>query len=96
MNYSSYLKEGLQIFILIFILGKFIDNLFKSIQKKYNISKSKIFGIIHLIVIISIAYFIHIFTSQRINMEFQIYHPSVLFSSLMLNIQKTMFYNFDL
>lgn len=96
MDYTTYLKEGLKIFVLVFILGKVIDELFSSIQKKYNIPKSKIFGLIQLFSIITIAYIVHVLTPRKTSIEFQVYTPAVLFSSLMLNMQTTMFYNFDL
>ncbi len=96
MDYLSYLLHGLKIFIIIFFLGNFIDKRFKYFQEKYEISKSKIYGLLHLIVVITIAYIIHVNTSDSFSTELQIYNPTILFSSLMLNIQKTMFYNLDL
>lgn len=96
MNYISYLSEGLKIFILVFLLGKGIDELFDTVQKKYEIKHSKLYGLLQLFTIITIAYFIHFFTSRKTSIEFQIYNPTVLFSSLMLNIQNTMFQNLDI
>ena len=96
MNYTTYLQEGLKIFILVFVLGNIIDQLFLSAQKKYNIPKSKLFGLFQLFSIITIAYVVHVLTPYKTSIELQVYTPAVLFSSLMLNIQKTMFYNLDL
>lgn len=96
MDYPTYLLQGLKIFILVFILGNIIDQIFAYVQKKYNIPKSKVYGLLQLVTIITIAYIIHANSNNKISHEFQIYNPTVLFSSLMLNIQNTMFYNFSL
>lgn len=96
MNYTTYLQSGLYIFVLVFLLGNFIDQIFSTIQKKYNIEQSKFYGLLQLITILTIAYVIHINTNRQISVDLQIYTPTVLFSSLMLNIQKTMFYNLDI
>ena len=96
MNYINYLQEGLKIFILVFVLANVLDQFFSTIQKKYKIPKSKIFGLLQLFSIITIAYIVHVLTPHKTSIELQVYTPAVLFSSLMLNMQTTMFYNLDL
>lgn len=96
MNYTSYLIGGIKIFILVFILGKGIDETFDTIQKKYKISRSNLYGLLQLFTVITIAYIIHKLSPNKTSVEFQIYNPTVLFSSLILNIQNTMFYNFNI
>jgi hypothetical protein len=73
-QYLSYLTAGLKIFIFVFIVGNFIDKIFHYFQEKYNITKSKMYGLIQLISIITIAYHIHINTSIIQVFCFQVYY----------------------
>jgi uncharacterized membrane protein YoaK (UPF0700 family) len=95
-NYKNYVFSAIKIFLLTFVLGKSINNFFTFITDKYENFNKKILAIIQLIVIINVAYIIHIIPSKQISEEFQITNPSILFSSLMINLQTTMFKNFDI
>lgn len=92
-NYLNYLLSALRIFILTFLLGKGIDKIFEKINKKYSEFNKNLIGLIQLFFIINIAYYLHIFTSENFSNEFQISHPSILFSSFIINLQTNMFRN---
>jgi len=92
-NYKEYIFNAIKIFLLTFILGRTVNKLFEVITEKYKNFNKKLMGLIQLIIIIHIAYILHIVTSQEFSEEFQISHPSILFSSFMINLQTTMFRN---
>ena len=92
MNYFEYLIKSLQVFILCFILGSIINNLFVKIQNYFNIPVSIILGLLQLITIISITYLLH--SVQFLEQFFEEYTPNVLFSSFLLSLQSNMLNNF--
>lgn len=92
MDYLEYLIKSLQVFILCFILGSLINNLFVKIQNYFNIPVSIILGLLQLITIISITYLLH--SVQFLEQFFEEYTPNVLFSSFLLSLQSNMLNNF--
>lgn len=92
MDYFEYLSKSLQVFILCFILGSLINNLFVKIQGYFNIPIHIIFGFLQLITIISITYLLH--NIQYLEQFFEEYTPNVLFSSFLLSLQSNMLNNF--
>ncbi len=95
-EFKEYFISSLKIFIILFILGKILDNTFTKIQKKYNIPLSIWYGILQLFTCIVVAYILHSFTSDNFSDEMQIYAPNVLLSSFMMSLQSNMFKNFEL
>lgn len=92
-NYLEYIINALKIFFLAFVIGRSVDHLFKLLTNKYKNVNKKMLGIVQLLLVINIAYVMHIFTSEEFSEEFQISHPGILFSSFMINLQTTMFRN---
>lgn len=95
-HFKTYFIASIKVFFLAFIIGKSIDNLFITIQQKYPKINKLIFGILQLIVIIILAYFLHIFTSNTFSIEMQIYSPHVLFSSFIFALQSNMIKNLEI
>lgn len=93
-HYRDYLLNAFKIFFFTFVIGRSIDYTFKLINDKYQKYNKKLFGLLQLIVVIHVAYILHIFTSNEFSDEFQISHPSILFSSFMITLQTNMFKNF--
>ena len=92
MFYFEYLYKSLQVFILCFILGSLINNLFIKIQDYFNIPMHIIFGFLQLITIISVTYILH--NVQFLEHFFEEYTPNVIFSSFLLSLQTNMLNNF--
>jgi hypothetical protein len=92
MDYFEYLSKSLQVFILCFILGSLINNLFVKIQGYFNIPVYTLFGFLQLITIISITYLLH--NIQFLEHFFEEYTPNVIFSSFLLSLQTNMLNNF--
>jgi hypothetical protein len=96
-NLKTYFTYSIKIFLLAFILGKSIDNIFIIIQKKtaeYKINKI-FYGILQLVFVILVSFYLHIFTNNQVSDELQIYSPSVLFSSFIFAVQTNMMKNLD-
>lgn len=96
-RYTDYLTRTLEIFLVTFVIGSAIDHVFRYLTDTYGQHSQfikTILALVQLFVIINIAYIWHITTSRNISYEYQIAHPSILMSSLMLNLQDTMFSNF--
>jgi len=96
-NLNTYFTYSIKIFLLAFIIGKSIDNIFITIQKKtseYKINKI-FYGISQLIFVILVSYYLHIFTGNQFSDELQIYSPTVLFSSFIFAVQTNMMKNLD-
>lgn len=94
-NFNNYFIESIKIFLLAFIIGKSIDNIFTRLQNKHSNINPIIFGIFQLIVVIIAAYYLHIFTSNQFSNEMQIYAPNVLFSSFIFTLQTNIMKNFE-
>jgi uncharacterized protein YacL len=97
-NLNTYFTYSIKIFLIAFIIGKSIDNIFITIQKRtseYKINKI-FYGIAQLVSLILISYYLHIFTNNQFSDELQIYSPSVLFSSFIFAIQTNMMKNLDI
>ena len=97
-NLNTYFKYSIKIFLLAFIIGKSIDNIFITIQKKtseYKINKI-FYGISQLIFVILVSFYLHIFTNNQFGSELQIYSPTVLFSSFIFSLQTNMMKNLDI
>ena len=92
-NFNTYLTYSVKIFLLAFIIGRSIDNIFITLQKKYTHINNVIFGILQLLTIITISYYLHIFTSNQFSNQMQIYGPNVLFSSFIFTLQTNMMQN---
>lgn len=90
---TDWILDGLKVFVMIFIIGKFINLIFKKIGDKLGIKRSKIYGFIHLLFIITFAYYLHNLTSDKFSEEFGISNPSILFSGLFISLQTNLFYN---
>lgn len=93
-NFNTYILHSLKIFFLAFIIGKSIDNIFIAIQKKYNKVNNILFGLLQLLTVITISYYLHILTSHEFSADMQIYAPNVLFSSFIFSLQSNMLKNF--
>ena len=90
MNFYTYILTSLHIFVFVFILGTFIDKIFKKYQKKYNINQF-ISACLQLLIIITITYFIHLKSSAM----FEGYSPHIMFSSFLFGLQHNMINNFE-
>lgn len=89
MNFYEYTLTSLQIFLLCFILGTFVDNQFKKLQSNYNLSPL-IAGFSQLFTIITITYFIY----KNHSKLFETYSPHLIFSSFLFGLQPNMINNF--
>ena len=47
-NFNTYILHSLKIFFLAFTIGKSIDNIFITIQKKYEKVNNLLFGLLHV------------------------------------------------
>lgn len=95
MKYIEYTLKSLNVFILCFLLGTFIDNLFHKYQDSLkNISSSqKLFiGLFQLVTIITVTYILN--TLKFFHSFFEEYSPNVLFSTFLLSLQSNMITNF--
>lgn len=93
MDYRDWILDGFKIFIIVFVMGKIINLIFTRFQTKFSIPRSKVFGLIHLLFILSFSYYLHNLTSDQFSEEVGITTPSVLFSGLFMGLQNNMFYN---
>lgn len=92
MQYLEYTFKSIQIFILCFLLGTFVDTQFHRYQNTIKNPNKLLIGLLQLIVIISITYLLH--SIQFLEQFFEEYTPNVLFSSFLLSLQSNMIYNF--
>lgn len=92
MEYTDYIIKSLQVFILCFILGTFIDNQFHKYQNSLKNPNYIIIGFVQLVTVISITYVLH--SVQFLQQFFEEYTPNVLFSSFLLSLQSNMINNF--
>jgi hypothetical protein len=92
MEYTTYLLKSLQVFIICFFLGTFIDQQFHRLQKSYTEANQFIFGFSQLLVVITVTYLLHI--NRFFHSFFEEYSPNVLFSTFLLSLQSNMIYNF--
>lgn len=92
MYYIDYTLKSLQVFILCFILGTFIDTQFRKYQESTKEPNPILIGFIQLVTIISITYVLQ--TVQFLQQFFEEYTPNVLFSSFLLSLQSNMINNF--
>lgn len=94
-EYKHYIIKSLQVFILCFIIGTFVDNQFELYQKNItNITKYQrlLLGFSQLFVIITITYLLN--TVKFLNQFFEEYTPNVLFSTFLVSLQTNMINNF--
>ena len=79
MEYSSYLLKSLQVFIICFIIGIFIDSQFYKLQKRYTKDNEFgfVFGFAQLITVITVTYILHI--NKFFHVYFEEYSQNVLF-----------------
>jgi hypothetical protein len=92
MKYIDYLLKSLQIFIICFFLGTFIDKQFHRLQKSYTEANEIIFGLAQLITVITVTYILHKY--KIFHSFFEEYSPNVLFSTFLLSLQSNMITNF--
>jgi len=92
MYYIDYTLKSLQVFILCFILGTFVDTQFRKFQESIKNPNPILIGFTQLITIISITYVLQ--TVQFLQQFFEEYTPNVLFSSFLLSLQSNMIDNF--
>jgi hypothetical protein len=96
MRYVSYLLKSLQVFIVCFLIGIFIDNQFHKLQESIQPTEQNytelLIGFAQLITIISVTYILHI--TKFFHLYFEEYSPNVLFSTFLLSLQSNMIYNF--
>jgi len=97
MEYSRYLLKSLQVFVICFFIGTFIDSQFHKLQKSLSLSKNNtvneiLFGFSQLITIITITYMLHV--NKFFHLYFEEYSPNVLFSTFLLSLQSNMIRNF--
>lgn len=93
MNLYKYTISSLQIFIVSFIIGNFINKVFKKLQVKYNILPV-IAAFAQLFTIIYITYFI--FRYQIYFNLFEQFSPHFIFSSFLFSLQTNMINNFKI
>jgi hypothetical protein len=93
-NFNIYILHSLKIFFLAFIIGKSINNIFITIQKKYDKENNILLGLLQLLVVIVTSYYLHILTTRQFSSNMQIYAPNVLFSSFIFSLQSNMLKNF--
>jgi hypothetical protein len=91
MNLYQYTLTSLQIFILYFLLGSFIDKHFEQLQIKYKLNPL-ISGFSQLLTIIIVTYFI--FKYHKYTKLFENYSPNLIFSSFLFGLQPNMIKNF--
>lgn len=94
-EYKHYIIKSLQVFILCFIFGTFVDNQFYIYQKNIiDITKSQrlLLAFSQLFVIITITYLLN--AVKFLNQFFEEYTPNVLFSTFLVSLQTTMIGNF--
>lgn len=95
MKYIEYTLKSLNVFILCFLLGTFIDNLFHKYQESLkNISSLQklLIGLFQLVTIITVTYTLN--TIKFFHNFFEEYSPNVLFSTFLLSLQSNMISNF--
>jgi hypothetical protein len=92
MQYLDYTFKSIQVFILCFLLGTFIDTQFHKYQNTTKNPNKLLIGLLQLIVIITITYSLH--SIQFLQQFFEEYSPNVLFSSFLLSLQSNMISNF--
>uniref|UniRef100_A0A6C0E0C2 EamA domain-containing protein n=1 Tax=viral metagenome TaxID=1070528 RepID=A0A6C0E0C2_9ZZZZ len=90
------MSHGFVVFGTSLVIGVLIDESFRKMQKQLRVEKSCLLGFLQLFVVLSVSYFLHISTSNAFSKDYQIYSPSVLFSSLIFGLQKNMLGNFFL
>jgi hypothetical protein len=90
-----YIKHSLQIFIFAFVFGTILDKLFNWIDTNYPQIPKKLLGFIQLVSIIVLSYYLTVASSKYWSNQLQIYAPSVLFSSFIFTLQKTMLKNLE-
>ena len=97
-NFNTYFTYSIKIFLVAFIIGKSIDNIFIIIQNKTSTYKINniFYGILQLIFVIFVSYYLHIFTNNQFSEELEIYSPSILFSSFIFTLQTNMMKNLDI
>lgn len=78
------------------IIGYTIENIFQKISEKYSHIDKRVLAFMQFLTAVSTAYYLHVNTSNAFSKDFQIGNPSVLFSSFIINLQKTMFTNLGL
>jgi hypothetical protein len=94
MKYPTYLSKSLQVFIICFIIGTFIDSQFHKLQQKYTKANefAFIFGFAQLITIITVTYILYV--NKFFHLYFEEYSPNALFSTFLLSLQSNMINNF--
>jgi hypothetical protein len=95
MKYIEYTLKSLNVFILCFLLGTFIDEQFHKYQESVkNISSLQklLIGLFQLVTIITVTYILH--TIKFFHNFFEEYSPNVLFSTFLLSLQSNMISNF--
>lgn len=90
---KDWILDGIKIFIIIFVIGKLINRVFKDLQNILRLKRSIIYGLIHLLFILVFAFYLHNFTSDKFSHDFGISNPSILFSGLFISLQNNLFYN---
>ena len=88
MFYIHYLAQSLQVFIVCFILGTFIDTQFHHFQNKNTNINPFTIALAQLVTIISITYLLH--KIKFFHNFFEDYSPNVLFSTFLLALQSNM------
>lgn len=91
MDYKAFILKSITIFFLIFIIGYNVNKFFEKVQERNPDISPGLFGFIHLLCIINIAYIIH---ASEISKHFELYTPNIMFSSFLLSLQTSMISNF--
>jgi hypothetical protein len=90
MNLYKYTATSLQIFIVCFILGTFIDKQIENIQTTFNIHPL-LAAFIQLLLVILFTYFIY--THHKSITFFEYYSPHLIFSSILFGLQPNLMNN---
>ena len=92
MSYINYIHKSLQIFLLCFIIGSYVNNVFIIIQKRNPQINTFVIAVLQLITIISITYLLR--KEKIFHSFFEEYSPNVLFSTFLVSLQTNMINNF--
>jgi hypothetical protein len=93
LTFGKYILTSIEVFLIAFFIGTFIDQSFYKIQNIYNLSPLTA-AILQLLTIIIIAYPLYILRSSYKFIEQ--YAPQALFSSFLIGLQPNMINNFKL
>ena len=94
MSLVAYMSDALRIFFMSLLAGLLINRMFEIRSRGVTDRKEKlVLGISQFLVVIVTAYAWHHLTSDVNGRDLQLFHPSILMSSFLFNLQDTMIQN---